>query len=109
MTLLTRTESPMPSLYTGRQIILQRVTTCNKELPQVPKAVINLSERANRIVNIVKAKEGLKGKSEAVERIVEAYEEYILEPHFRPEFVDEVEKVRKGRFRKVKDLGDLLE
>lgn len=75
----------------------------------MPKAVINLSERANRIVNIVKAKEGLKGKSEAVERIVAAYEEYLLEPHLRPEFVAEVEKLRKGRFRKVNELGDLLE
>ncbi len=75
----------------------------------MPKAVINLSERANRVVNVVKAKEGLKGKSEAVERIVEAYEEYILDPQFRPEFVEEVEKIRKGRFRKVKDLGELLE
>jgi hypothetical protein len=75
----------------------------------MPKAVINLSDRANRVVNIVKAKEGLKGKSEAVERIVEAYEEHILEPHFRPEFVGEVEKIRKGRFRKVSKLRDLLE
>jgi len=75
----------------------------------MPKAVIHLSDRANRVVNVVKAKEGLKGKSEAVERIVEAYEEYILDPNFRPEFVDEVEKTRKGRFRKVNKLGDLLE
>lgn len=75
----------------------------------MPKAVINLSERANRVVNIVKAKEGLKGKSESLERIVEAYEEYILEPHFRPEFVADVKKARKGPFRKVKKIGDLLE
>ncbi|HVL48140.1 MAG TPA: DUF2683 family protein [Candidatus Thermoplasmatota archaeon] len=79
------------------------------ELLDMPKAVIHLSDRANRVVNVVKAKEGLKGKSEAVERIVEAYEEYILDPNFRPEFVDEVEKTRKGRFRKVNKLGDLLE
>jgi hypothetical protein len=75
----------------------------------MPKAVIQLSERANRVVNIVKAKEGLKGKSDAIERIVEAYEEYILEPHFRPEFEEEIQKIRKGRFRKVKDLAELLE
>lgn len=74
----------------------------------MPKAVINLSDRANRVVNIVKAKEGLKGKSEAMERIVEAYEEYILEPHFRPAFVDDVKRVRKGRFRKVNELNDVL-
>lgn len=74
----------------------------------MPKAVIDLSERANRIVNIVKAKEGLKGKSEAIEKIVEAYEEYILDPGFRPEFVETVQRARKGPARKVKTVRDLL-
>ncbi len=74
----------------------------------MPKAVINLSERTNRVVNIVKAKEGLKGKSEAIERIVEAYEELVLDPGLRPEFAEEIQRIRKGPFRKVKGLGDLL-
>lgn len=51
----------------------------------MPKAVINLSEHANRVVNVVKARDGLKGKSEAIERIVEAYEEHVLDPSLRPE------------------------
>ncbi|MHB8633519.1 MAG: DUF2683 family protein [Thermoplasmatota archaeon] len=72
------------------------------------KAIIDLSERANRVVNIVKAKEGLRGKSEAIQRIVEEYEEHILDPNLRPEFVEDVKRIRKGQFRKVKDLGDLL-
>lgn len=75
----------------------------------MPKAVIELSEHANRIVNVVKAKEGLKGKSEAIERIVEAYEEHVLEPHLRPEFVEDLQRIRKGRFRKASKLGDLIE
>ena len=72
------------------------------------KAIIDLSERANRVVNIVKAKEGLKGKSEAIQRIVEEYEEHILDPHLRPEFVEVVQRIRKGSFRKIDNLGDLL-
>ena len=75
----------------------------------MPKAIIELSEHANRIVNIVKAKAGLKGKSEAIERIVEEYEEHLLDPSLRPEFVEAVQRIRKGGFRKVKRLGDLLE
>lgn len=73
------------------------------------KAVIDLSERANRVVNIVKAKEGLKGKSESVEWIVGAFEEYLLEPQFRPAFVASVQKARKAPARKVKSLGELPE
>jgi hypothetical protein len=75
----------------------------------LPKAVIELSEHANRIVNIVKAKAGLKGKSEAIERIVEEYEERILDPALRPDFVEDVQRIRKAPFRKVRKLSDLLE
>lgn len=74
----------------------------------MPKAIIDLSERANRVVNIVKAKEGLKGKSEAIERIVAEYEEHILDPNFRPEFVKDIQRIRKGPFRKVASARDLL-
>lgn len=75
----------------------------------MPKAVIQLSEHANRVVNIVKAKEGLAGKSEAIERIVEEYEQHVLDPGLRPEFVEDVQRIRKGPFRKVSKLGSLLE
>ena len=74
----------------------------------MPKAVVELSDHANRVVNVVKARDGLKGKSEAIEKIVEEYEEKILDPAFRPEFVEEVQRIRKGRFRKVRSLDDLL-
>ena len=74
----------------------------------MPKAVVDLSEHANRIVNVVKARDGLKGKSEAIERIVEEYEEKVLDPAFRPEFVEEVQRIRKGKFRKVASLDELL-
>ncbi|MFA5862453.1 MAG: DUF2683 family protein [Candidatus Thermoplasmatota archaeon] len=74
----------------------------------MPKAIIDLSDRANRVVNIVKAKEGLKGKSEAIERIVAEYEEHILDPNLRPEFVKDLQRIRKGSFRKVANVRDLL-
>jgi hypothetical protein len=74
----------------------------------MPKTVVELSDHANRVVNVVKAKEGLKGKSAAIERIVEEYEEKILDPALRPEFVADVQQIRKGRFRKVSSLDDVL-
>jgi hypothetical protein len=74
----------------------------------MPKAVVELSDHANRVVNVVKAREGLKGKSEALERIVEEYEQKILDPAFRPEFVEEIQRIRKGKFRKVSTLDEVL-
>jgi hypothetical protein len=75
----------------------------------MPKAVIELSEHATRVVNVVKAKEGLKGKSEAIERIVEDYEQHVLDPSLRPAFTEDVQRIRKGPFRKINRLGELLE
>jgi len=75
----------------------------------MPKAIIDLSEHANRVVNIVKAKEGFSGKSEAIERIVEEYEEHILDPSLKPAFANDLQRVRKGPFKKVKTLAKLLE
>lgn len=70
--------------------------------------MIELSEHANRVVNVVKARDGLRGKSEALESIVAAYEEKILEPALRPEFVEQLQRIRGGPFRRVHSLDDLL-
>jgi Protein of unknown function (DUF2683) len=71
------------------------------------KSVVNFSERENRIVNIVKAKYGLKDKSQALSVILKRYEECELEPELRPEFVKEIEEARsRGKFVKVKDFSE---
>ncbi|MGP8077249.1 MAG: antitoxin [Thermoplasmata archaeon] len=75
----------------------------------MPKAVVELSEHANRVVNVVKARDGLKGKSEALESIVEAYEEKILDPALRPEFSQDLQRIRQGKFRRVRSLDAVLE
>ena len=70
------------------------------------KSLIDLTERESRIINIVKAKYGLKDKSQALSVILKRYEECELEPQLRPEFVDEIEETRKnGKFVKVKDFA----
>ena len=69
------------------------------------KSLIDLTERESRIINIVKAKYGLKDKNQALSVILKRYEECELEPQLRPEFVDEIEETRKnGKFVKVKDF-----
>ena len=70
------------------------------------KNIIDLDERENRVINIVKAKYGLKDKNQALSLIIKSYEEYELEPQFRPEFIREIEeKVKNGKFVKVKDFA----
>ena len=70
------------------------------------KSLIDLTERESRIINVVKAKYGLKDKSQALSVILKRYEECELEPQLRPEFVDDIEETRKnGKFVKVKDFA----
>jgi hypothetical protein len=51
------------------------------------QAIIDINERTNRILNILKAKYGLKDKSQAIERMAEEYEENLLEPALKPTYV----------------------
>jgi hypothetical protein len=70
------------------------------------KSMINLTERESRIINIVKAKYGLKDKSQALSIILQRYEECELEPELRPEFIKEIQEISKnGKFVRVKDLA----
>lgn len=69
--------------------------------------VINLGEKEDRILNIVKAKFGLKNKSEAVAFVTQIYEESFLEPELRPEYLERLQKIRKGKYIKFNSIEDL--
>ena len=61
------------------------------------QAVINIEENANKVLNIVKAKFGLKDKSQAINLVVNEYEENFLEPQLRPEYKAKLAKIVKGK------------
>ena len=59
------------------------------------QAVIDIDERANRVLNIIKAKYGLKDKSDAINLVVSEYEDNLLEPELRPEDIKKLKKIEK--------------
>lgn len=70
------------------------------------KAIIDIDDHSNRIFNIVKAKYGLRDKSEAIELVAEVYEEQILEPELKPEYERKINKImKKGKFIKVDNFA----
>ncbi len=72
------------------------------------QAMINIEENTNKVLNIVKAKYGLKDKSEAINAVVSEYEQNFLEPELRPEYVEKIREIeRKGKFRTFKSLASL--
>ena len=72
------------------------------------QAIINLGEHEDRVLNIVKGKFGLKNKSEAVNLVIERFEEEFLEPELRPEYVEKIRNIeKKGKFLKFKSAEEL--
>ncbi len=69
------------------------------------QALIKLDENINRVINIVKAKYGLKDKSETIEFIVKKYIEYKNEPELRPEFIKKINKIKKEKSIRVDDFA----
>jgi len=66
--------------------------------------IIKISERENRIVNIVKAKYGLKNKNQALGLIIQTYEQNFLPDVLRP-----LEKTGRNSKIPVKDINELRE
>ena len=71
------------------------------------QSIIDLNDEEDRVINIVKAKFGLKNKSQAVALITRTYEENNLDPELRPEYLEKLEKIRKGKYHKFKNIDDL--
>lgn len=69
------------------------------------KAIIDIEDHTNRVINVVKAKYGLKDKSEAIDLMTTQYEEEILEPQLRPEYIEKAKRIRKQKAVKVKDFA----
>jgi hypothetical protein len=71
------------------------------------QAIINIDERTNRVLNIIKAKYGLKDKSAAIIKMAEEYEEEILEPELKPEYIEKLKKIEKQEAIEVGTVENL--
>lgn len=69
------------------------------------KAIVNINERTNRLLNIVKAKHGLRTKSEAINIVVSEYGKSLLEPELRPEFIKKIRARKKEKTIKITNFG----
>ena len=75
------------------------------------QAIINIKENTNRVLNILKAKYGLKDKSQAIDIMAKEYEQEILEPELRPEYIEKAKKIMKEkpiRLGTPKDLRKMM-
>ena len=71
------------------------------------KSLITLNDREDQVLNIVKAKYRLKNKVDALKLVIKEYEEKELEPELRPEFLEKLAKIRRGKYTKFNSISEL--
>ena len=64
--------------------------------------IITISEKENRIINIVKAKHGMKNKNQAIGFIIQTYSKQFL-----PEALQPIEKPQRSS--EMKQVGNVEE
>ena len=71
------------------------------------QSIIDINENEDRILNIVKAKFGLRNKSQAVALIAKIYADSFLEPELRPEYMEKLKRLDKEKGMSFRNIGEL--
>jgi hypothetical protein len=66
-------------------------------------ARVELDDYANRVLNIIKIKFGLKDKSEALNKFIEIYGDEIMEKEASEEYIKKIIVLVKKHFEKYKN------
>lgn len=71
------------------------------------QAIIRIGDHEDRVLTIVKGKYGLKNKSEAINFVIEKFEEELLEPELKPEYVNKIKSLGKsGNFSEFNSIEE---
>lgn len=71
------------------------------------QALVSLGEYQDRILTVVKGKFGFKTKNEAVNFVIDSYGTNLLEPELRPEYIERLQKIRKGKYTSFSSVESL--
>ena len=70
------------------------------------KAIVEIDEEANKVINVLKAQYGLKDKSQAINEMAKQYKVLVLESEVRPEYLKKLEKLSKGPIVRIGNVDD---
>jgi Protein of unknown function (DUF2683) len=71
------------------------------------KAIVDIDEEANKVINILKAQYGLRDKSQAINQMAKSYKEIVLESEFRPEYIRKLMEIQKKPIIRIGTTGEL--
>ena len=70
------------------------------------KAIVQIDEEANKVINVLKAQYGLRDKSEAINEMAKQYKILVLESDVMPEYLKRLEKIRKEPIIRIGSVGE---
>jgi hypothetical protein len=70
------------------------------------KAIVEIDEEANRVINILKAQFALKDKSQAINEMAKQYKALVMESEVRPEYLKKLEKIHREPIIRIGNAGD---
>jgi hypothetical protein len=70
------------------------------------KAIVEIDEEANKVINILKAQYGLRDKSQAINEMAKQYKEIVLESGVRLEYVRKLKKIREEPIIRIGSIKD---
>ena len=76
------------------------------------QAMVDISNEANQVLNIVKARHNLRTKSEAISLVVLEYGSRLLEPELRPDYIVKLKSLGEEKgipFRGISELRKMVE
>ena len=71
------------------------------------KAIVDIDKEANKVLNHLKAEYNLKDKSQAINFMAKELKKFVkIEPEVRPEYIEKLKKIQKGKYIKVGSIKD---
>ena len=70
------------------------------------KAIVEIDEESNKVINLLKARYGLKDKSQAINEMAKQYRELILESEIKPEYLKKLKKIQTQPIIRVGTIRD---
>ncbi len=71
------------------------------------KAIVDIDESANKVLNHLKAEYNLKDKSQAINLMASQFNKLVrTEPEVRPEYIKKIKKIMKGKHIYVGSVDD---
>jgi len=71
------------------------------------KAIVEIDEEANKVINLLKAQYGLRDKSQAINKMAKQYKEIILESEFSAEYIRKLMEIQKEPIIRVGSTAEL--